>query len=421
MIEYLLFVPTLLCTYAYRTFFVLSLYILMAFYGKYSDKKPIVPYRYKEGDKVLNSKNLVHKFTCLSNLPNGVKFHYVTNIDTVKGDYVVVFLHGILESWYSWKHQLVTLDQMGISCLALDLKNHGNTSAHYAGSVMTTMDVGKNFDLTHQGAEIAEFLEQIGVINVVFVTTDLGSLICDKLLRQFYKPNMKGWVRCHETMPAYPNIRDLPQQYLFWFNKRSSLALMHNSNDMLLRIFYRATGWKSCESFSATYVNIDENEVEECLKNSYCPYANGIYKGANAGYMSWCGAYGYAFYNDTGGSGPALNYDCYKKCDFPTFLIFGEYDKSCKKEYVDGTLSLGYKFVNNTFCSEMISNPSNGYEFFNGLDGIDPTIKHARRPYEFFKNCNCTQVILKDVGHMSHVENPPLFTQKLVEFLKQKI
>lgn len=394
----------------------------MIFYNIFSKKKPIIPYRYTENEKVPHSKNLLHKFTCLSNLENGVRFHYVTNIDTVKGDYVVVFLHGILESWYSWKHQLIELDNLGIPCIAIDFKNHGNTTAHYAGSVVTTMDIGKNFDLTHQGAEITELLKQLNISNVVFVTTDLGSLVCDKLLRQFYKPNVKTWIRCHETMPAYPNVSDLPQQYMFWFNKQLSLFLMHNSNDMLLRIFYRATGWKSCESFSATHSNIDENEVEECLKNSYCPYENGPYKGSNANYMSWCGTYGYAFYNDVGGSGPALNFHCYEKCDFPVFLIFGKYDKSCKKEYVDGTYSLGYKMVNDAFCSKMISTAGeDGYEFFNGTYGVDATIKHARKPYEYFKNCKCEQIILDGVGHMSHVENPSMFTKVLTDYLTNKI
>lgn len=415
--EMLMFVPTLIGLYVYRMSFVFSLYGLMVAYGLFSGKKKIVPYKYSSKEKVEGSKNLIHDFAYLANLPNGIKFHYVTNKDTVKGAYTVVFLHGILESWYSWKDQLLMLDNMNIPCIAIDFKNHGNTSAHYAGSVMNMPDLGKNFDLTHQGAEIAELLKQLDIVNVVLVTTDLGSLVADKLLRQFYKPNIVSWIRCHEPMPAYENQNGLPQQYMFWFNKKLSLFLMHNSSEMLLRLFYRATGWKSVESFSATHKEICN--ADECMRNAICLYEDGPYKGYNANYMSWCGAYGYAFVNDLY-TGPALNYHCYENCECPVFLIFGEFDKSCLKKFCDGTESLGYKIMNGTYCSKMISEPHDGYHFFNGSHGVDLELVKPRKPTEYFgKSKHCEMIFMEDVGHMSHVESPSSFNTVLHTCLKK--
>lgn len=413
--------------YVERLFFVFTVYCLLIVYGMFSDKtKKIIPKKYKDGEIFVG--NLVHKFNNLKDLNdshhmhNTVVFHYVTNIQnvtniqTAQTSPVFVFLHGIFESWYSWHNQLEELDKMGVLCIAIDLKNHGNTSAHYAGSVENALDMGKNFDLTHQGVEIAELLSKLCINNVVWVTTDLGTLVCDKLINKIYCPKTVGWIRCHEPMPAYPNDKGLPQKYLFWFNINLSLFLMHYSNEMILKLFYRATGWKSCESFSATNIKINDEEIKQCLANSICLYTSGKYKGHNSNYMSWAGAYAYAFLNDIY-TGAILNIKAYEDCNFPVWIVTGEFDKSCLLEYVDGTKSLGCKFVNDQFCTKMIEhNGQDQYVFFLN-NNCKPSKAFVACDY-FQKSLNVKLVIHTDAGHMSHLETPDKFTNTLKDFFQ---
>jgi hypothetical protein len=256
--------------------------------------------------------------------------------------------------------------------------------------------------------------------NIVFVTTDKGTLICDKMISNFYCEkllNVCGWIRCHEPMPAYPNDVGLPQKYLFWFNVKLSLFLMHHSNEMILRLFYRATGWKLCEAFSATHVKIDDFETERCLENAICPFETGPYKGFNSNYMSWAGAYSYAFLNDLY-TGAVFNVHAYEKCNFPVWVVAGEFDKSCLLSYVDGTKSLGYKFVNGEFCTKKIQfKGEDGYDFFLGEEDRD-IVKHSSfAAHKYFVNSDSKLIVHIDSGHMTHLETPQKFNKTLRLFV----
>lgn len=403
MINDIIFLLKLPFLYLHRIGFVFVVYTLMAFYNFFSGKKKIERYVYKNGDKIQNT-NLVHNFVEIK----GVNFHYVSNIKATKQKGVadqltVVLLHGIFESWYSWHKLLEIFDSRAIQCIAIDFKNHGNSSAHYAGSVMQVCDLGKNFDLGHQGREILQVLHELDINNVVFVTTDMGSLIGDRIIGEYIKPNIRGYIRCHEPLIAQPNDVGLPQQYMFWFNKRLSLFLMHNSNEMILRLFYKATDWKVCEPVGATHLFVDN--PDEYLKNAICPYTNGIYEGSNSNYMSWCGAYAYAFINDIY-TGPLLNYDAYTKLTCPVTIITGEHDNSTKFHFMDGSCFLGYKLINGYFCSKMIK--------YDGEDGYkyicrSPNVTH---PIEYFENSpHVKLVIIEGCGHAPQIEKEDEFNK----------
>lgn len=403
MLDTIIFLFKLPFLYLFRICFVFSVYILMFFYGIFSNKKKIEKYVYKDGDKIPNT-NLIHNFIDIK----GVNFHYVSNLEAFGNNDdnnapTVVLLHGIFESWYSWHKLLALFDSFSIKCIAIDFKNHGNTSAHYAGSVIQTCDMGKNFDLAHQGREILQILYKLGINNVIFVTTDMGSLICDRIIGEYSKPTISGYIRGHEPLIAQPNDVGLPQQYMFWFNKKLSLFLMHNSNEMILRLFYKATGWKVCEPVGATHLVVENSD--EYLKNAICPYTWGIYKGCNSNYMSWCGAYAYAFLNDIY-TGPMLNYDAYTKLTCPIVVITGEYDNSTKLHFMDGSTFLGYKQVNGYFCSKMIKH--------DGEDGYSLITrnKNISLPTEYFENSPTVKlVVIEGCGHAPHIEKENEFNQ----------
>jgi pimeloyl-ACP methyl ester carboxylesterase len=80
---------------------------------------------------------------------NGIKIHVAEAGDGSAGG-TVVFLHGFLELWDSWHHQLRALSARGYRCVAPDLRGYGGSSAppspssytafHLAGDVVAVLD-----------------------------------------------------------------------------------------------------------------------------------------------------------------------------------------------------------------------------------------------------------------------------------------
>ena len=55
---------------------------------------------------------------------NGLRFHVAT---CGEGERLALCLHGFPESWYSWRHQLPQLAQLGYRAWAPDLRGYGQS------------------------------------------------------------------------------------------------------------------------------------------------------------------------------------------------------------------------------------------------------------------------------------------------------
>uniref|UniRef100_A0A7N0UV04 AB hydrolase-1 domain-containing protein n=1 Tax=Kalanchoe fedtschenkoi TaxID=63787 RepID=A0A7N0UV04_KALFE len=63
---------------------------------------------------------------------------------------IILLLHGFPECWYSWRHQIPALSQLGYRCLAPDLRGFGDTEApegfekyavfHVVGDLVALLD-----------------------------------------------------------------------------------------------------------------------------------------------------------------------------------------------------------------------------------------------------------------------------------------
>ncbi|KAJ4722137.1 Epoxide hydrolase-2 [Melia azedarach] len=101
---------------------------------------------------------------------NGIKMHVAE-----KGEGpVILFLHGFPELWYSWRHQITALSQLGYRAVAPDLRGYGDTDApepvrsytcfHVVGDLIGLLDAvaadqEKVFVVGHDwGAVIAWYL-----------------------------------------------------------------------------------------------------------------------------------------------------------------------------------------------------------------------------------------------------------------------
>lgn len=79
---------------------------------------------------------------------NGIKIHIAEAGDGSAG--TILLLHGFMELWCSWHHQLTSLSRRGYRCLAPDLRGYGDSSApaspasysafHLVGDVIGLLD-----------------------------------------------------------------------------------------------------------------------------------------------------------------------------------------------------------------------------------------------------------------------------------------
>jgi len=117
----------------------------------------------KEGDtEVLNGTTFTHHFVYGPGDAERVLWHYVA-AGPQDGE-TIVFLHGIPDSWYQWRHQMAVLAKTH-RCIGVDLKGYGQ-SEKGAG------------DYRHEGVaeQLYDMLQIIGVKTFNLVTHDRGTV-----------------------------------------------------------------------------------------------------------------------------------------------------------------------------------------------------------------------------------------------------
>ncbi len=117
----------------------------------------------KNGDtETLNGVTFTHRFVDAPGDIEPVHWHYVEG-GSADAE-VIVFLHGIPDSWFQWHHQMASLAK-DYRCIAVDLKGYGQ-SDKTAG------------DYTHAGAaeQLYKMLQHIGVTRFNLVTHDRGTV-----------------------------------------------------------------------------------------------------------------------------------------------------------------------------------------------------------------------------------------------------
>ncbi|KIW12772.1 hypothetical protein PV08_07959 [Exophiala spinifera] len=124
-----------------------------------------------EGDKeALDGVEFTHHFVDAPGDHECVRFHYV-EAGPKKGE-VIVFLHGIPDSWYQWHHQMATLSAT-YRCIAPDLKGYGQSEK-------------KAGDYRHEGAadNLFSMFEAIGLATTKFniVSHDRGTVQADYIV-----------------------------------------------------------------------------------------------------------------------------------------------------------------------------------------------------------------------------------------------
>lgn len=127
---------------------------------------------------------------------NGSRFHVATGLATSQDRPLVLLLHGFVEFWWAWRHQIPALDEAGFSVAALDLRGYGASDKTPRG-----------YDPQTSAADVAGVIRGLGHRAAVVVGHDWGGMAGWSVAA--YAPSqLRGLVSVAAPHPlAYPWMR----------------------------------------------------------------------------------------------------------------------------------------------------------------------------------------------------------------------
>ncbi|XP_043722447.1 bifunctional epoxide hydrolase 2-like [Telopea speciosissima] len=132
----------------------------------------------------------------------GLKLH-IADIGT--GPSVVVFLHGFPEIWYSWRHQMIAVANVGFRAIAPDLRGYGLSEQP------TELEKASFTDFVH---DLLAILDSFGIPKAFLVGKDFGAWPV-YLFALFHPERVSGIVSLGVPFfPRRPNAFDsLPEGF----------------------------------------------------------------------------------------------------------------------------------------------------------------------------------------------------------------
>ncbi|MFD6155850.1 alpha/beta fold hydrolase [Nocardia sp. NPDC060256] len=98
---------------------------------------------------------------------NGIRFHVVDAAPERTDAPLVVLLHGFADFWWSWRHQLTGLAELGYRAVAVDLRGYGDTDKPPRG-----------YDGWTLAGDIAGLIRALGYTDATLVGHADGGLVC---------------------------------------------------------------------------------------------------------------------------------------------------------------------------------------------------------------------------------------------------
>lgn len=97
---------------------------------------------------------------------------------------LVLLAHGWPESWYSWRHQLKYLSELGYRVVAPDMRGYGGTDAPIAVD---------DYNIENIAADMVGILDRLGEERAVMVGHDWGAIVAWQTV-QFYPNRFDGLI-----------------------------------------------------------------------------------------------------------------------------------------------------------------------------------------------------------------------------------
>ncbi|GAA5097629.1 alpha/beta fold hydrolase [Nocardia iowensis] len=98
---------------------------------------------------------------------NGIRFHVVDAAPDRTDAPLVVLLHGFADFWWSWRHQLTGLAELGYRAVAVDLRGYGDSDKPPRG-----------YDGWTLAGDIAGLIRALGYTDATLVGHADGGLVC---------------------------------------------------------------------------------------------------------------------------------------------------------------------------------------------------------------------------------------------------
>ncbi|MEU2256037.1 alpha/beta hydrolase [Nocardia xishanensis] len=98
---------------------------------------------------------------------NGIRFHIVEAAPERTEAPLVVLLHGFADFWWSWRHQLTGLTELGFRAVAVDLRGYGDSDKPPRG-----------YDGWTLAGDIAGLIRALGHTEAALVGHAEGGLVC---------------------------------------------------------------------------------------------------------------------------------------------------------------------------------------------------------------------------------------------------
>ena len=241
---------------------------------------------------------------------NGLRFHVAT---CGEGDRLALCLHGFPECWYSWRHQLPLLAQLGYRAWAPDLRGYGESDRP-----------GRREDYAIEMlmADVAGLIDASAARSTILLAHDWGGVIAWYVAMR----RLRALERLIIMNLPHPGVmervmrtrRQLARSwYVFFFQiPRLPEALLRARN-------YRAIG----DAFRN--MAIDKSRFPEEVLRIY--RENAARPGALTAMLNYYRAF------VRGGGGRRQQRLGYPVIDTPTLMIWGEHDTALGKETTYGT------------------------------------------------------------------------------------
>jgi len=241
---------------------------------------------------------------------NGLRFHVAT---CGEGDRLVLCLHGFPECWFSWRHQLPFLAQLGYRAWAPDLRGYGDSDRPL---------LREDYTIERLLDDVAGLIDAAGARSTMLLAHDWGAVIAWCFAMRRVRPLERLVIM---NVP-HPGVMD--QVIRSWRQLARSWYVLFFQIPRLPEALLRA---RQCRAIGDAFRNmaIDQRRFGDEVLHVYRDQA--ARPGALTAMLNYYRAY------VRGGGATRQRALGYPIIDVPTLMIWGEHDTALGKETTYGT------------------------------------------------------------------------------------
>ena len=241
---------------------------------------------------------------------NGLRFHVAT---CGEGDRLALCLHGFPECWFSWRHQLPFLAQLGYRAWAPDLRGYGDSDRPL---------LREDYTIERLLDDVAGLIDAAGARSTMLLAHDWGAVIAWCFAMRRVRPLERLVIM---NVP-HPGVMD--QVIRSWRQLARSWYVLFFQSPRLPEALLRA---RQCRAIGDAFRNmaIDQRRFGDEVLHVYRDQA--ARPGALTAMLNYYRAY------VRGGGAARQRALGYPIIDVPTLMIWGEHDTALGKETTYGT------------------------------------------------------------------------------------